>query len=155
MKLAHACLLLVSLSCSRPNDAADSGSQPNRPRYGAVMSEVGKRFELAGRAVSANRFELAAFEVGELRELFEGDLPRAELPKEGPSAILPGLADAFVKTRLPDLEKASVSRDRAAFANAFRAASASCNGCHQASGHGFVVVPPEVGSTVPDLSPVP
>jgi hypothetical protein len=119
------------------------------------MAEVGRRFERSGQAAAANRFELASFEVGELRELFEEDLGRAELPKEGPSASLPGMADAFVKSSLPSLEKASASRDRAAFAEAFRGASTTCNACHAASGHGFIVVPSELGKAVPDLSPVP
>ena len=119
------------------------------------MAEVGRRFELAGRATTANRFELAAFEVGELRELFEEDLSRAEPPKEGTSGVLPGFADAFLKGPLPALEKASAARDRTAFASAFRDASTTCNGCHQASGHGFVVVPSEMAVGVPDLSPLP
>ena len=83
----------LTVSCSQDKTPAPSGdseakgaaSEP-RPHFGSVMAEVGRRFELAGRAGLANRFELAAFEVGEIGELFEGELPRAELPKEGPTA---------------------------------------------------------------------
>jgi hypothetical protein len=35
------------------------------------MVQVARRFEVAGRAAAANRFELATFEAGELGELFE------------------------------------------------------------------------------------
>ena len=60
------------------------------------MVQVGRRFELAGRAAVANRFELAAFEAGELGELFENDVPRASLPKEGPTTQIPAMAKAFL-----------------------------------------------------------
>lgn len=119
------------------------------------MAEVGRRFELAGKASAANRFELASFEVGELGELFAEDLPRAELPKEGASTALPAMADAFAKTDVPALAKAADSRDSAAFASAFDGAAASCNACHRASGHGFVEVPSVPGQPVPALDAIP
>ena len=65
-----------------PGQAADGGA-PTAPqwRYGELMSEVGHRFETMGRAVKAHRYELAAFELDELQEIFEEDLPHAERPK--------------------------------------------------------------------------
>jgi mono/diheme cytochrome c family protein len=161
LSIFGAVALTAMVSCSRhpapaPSpDAAAVAKSGELPRYGAVMSDVGRRFELAGRAAAANRFELAAFEVGELQELFEGDLPRAELPKEGPSEALPSLAEAFLKTSPPDLAKAAAQRDRAAFAAAFERAAGTCNGCHKASGHGFIEVPSALGRSVPDLEPLP
>ena len=119
------------------------------------MAEVGRRFELTGRAASANRFELAEFEIGELGELFEGDLPRAEPPKEGPSAHLPGLAQAFVQTELPALAQAAKARDASAFAQAFQRASGACNGCHKASAKGFIEIPSRPGAAVPNVEPLP
>jgi cytochrome c553 len=148
MKVLFALLVLVA-GCSRPAPTS------HEPRYGAVMSEVGRRFELAGRAASANRFELAAFEVGELQELFDGDLRHAELPKEGDTTVLPAMADAFAKTNAPALLQAAKSKDARAFADAFERAAAACNGCHQASGHGFIEVPKAPGKAIPDLDAVP
>ena len=133
--------------------AAASAAKEPAPRYGAVMAEAGRRFELAGKAVNAGRFELAAFEVEELGELFEEDLPRAELPKEGPTESLPGLADAFLKTHPPELKKAADAKDRAAFTTAFQRAAETCNACHKASGHGFIEVPSVPGKAVPDIDP--
>lgn len=119
------------------------------------MAEVGRRFETAGRAANANRFELAEFEAGEIEELFESDVPNAELPKEGPTAHIPATAKAFLANNAPDLKRAAASKDRAAFAAAFQRASAACNGCHQASAKGFIQVPSEPGKGVPDLDPLP
>jgi hypothetical protein len=119
------------------------------------MAEVGRRWELAGRAAAANRFELAAFEIGEIEELFAGDLSRAELPKEGPSAQLPSLASAWVNTHPPALKKATEKHDAAAFAAEFERASGTCNACHKASEHGFLEIPTVAGKPVPNFDPLP
>lgn len=118
------------------------------------MAQVARRFELAGRAASANRFELAEFEAGEIEELFETDVPGAEMPREGPTAQIPVLAKAFLSTNAPELRKAAAARDRAAFSAAFRTAAAACNACHQASAKAFIQVPSEMGKAVPDVEPM-
>lgn len=159
--LAPAIALVVA--CSRPAGSSDakgaapssSASAGEKPRYGAVMAEVGRRFELAGRASAAGRFELAQFEVGEIGELFEGDLPRADLPKEGPTTALPALAKTFLDIHVPALERAATARDRAAFATAFEQAATACNGCHATSGHVFIEIPTVPGAVVPRLDPLP
>ncbi len=143
-------------ACSRSSapGSTDGGAQA-RPRYGAVMAEVGRRWELAGRAATANRFELAAFEIGEIEELFTEELARAELPKEGPSAQLPALASAWLSAHPKALEQAADKRDGAAFAAEFARASATCNACHKASDHGFLEIPTVAGLGVPSLDPLP
>jgi hypothetical protein len=122
--------------------------------FGDVMAQVARRFEIAGRAADANRFELAEFEVGEMQELFEGALPGAELPKEGPTAHIPAMAKAFREQASPALKRAAAAKDRAAFGRAFEHAAGLCNACHQASAKGFIQVPALPGHTVPDLDPV-
>ncbi|MGD0676385.1 MAG: hypothetical protein ABSC94_13280 [Polyangiaceae bacterium] len=154
---------LLTASCSRmgpshPPDDEHAKSQEARgdaPDLGDVMAQVGRRFELAGRAASANRFELAAFEAGELGELFEDDVPRANLPKEGPTAQIPSLAKAFLQAVPPELVKAAASKDRAAFATAFKNAAAMCNGCHASAAKGFIQIPSVPGQAVPLLDPLP
>jgi hypothetical protein len=152
---------LIGASCDRTSPLAEPApglsSDVGAPRQslGNVMAEVARRFELAGRAATANRFELAEFEAGEIAELFETDVPNAELPKEGPTAHIPGMAKAFLLTNAPDLRKAAGAKDRAAFATAFQNASSVCNACHQAAAKGFIQVPSEPGKSVPDLDPVP
>jgi len=117
--------------------------------------QVGRRFEVAGKAASANRFELAAFEVGELEELFENDVPRAKLPKEGPTAQIPSMAKAFLAAVPPELAKAAASEDRAAFAAAFQHAASMCNACHESAAKGFIKVPSIPGQAVPVMDPLP
>lgn len=131
------------------------GGEAEGPRYGALMAEVGTRFERMGRADIAGRFELAEFERGELEEIFEEDLPRAEPPRESAGVDLNGVAEAFRETNLPALQQAIVSKDAGAFREAFTLASETCNGCHRTSGHSFVEIPNQPGRPVPRLDPVP
>ena len=136
--------IVLSASCSRtsgspPSDDHEAKAEPQaeRPGLGEVMVQVARRFEVAGRAASANRFELAAFEANELGELFENDVPRASLPKEGPTAQIPAMAKAFLDSVPPELAKAAASRDRAAFALAFQHPAGMCNACHRVGCEGI------------------
>jgi hypothetical protein len=124
-------------------------------RYGELMSEVGHRFETMGRAVKAHRYELAAFELDELEEVFDEDLPHAERPKVPTEVNLDGLADAFRKTHPPELDDALKAHNQAAFAKAFARAAETCNGCHKVTGHPYIEVPGTPGSAVPRMDPIP
>jgi hypothetical protein len=153
--------LTMAGACSRETApsgstaATSSSAVAAKVGLGTVMVEVAHRFETAGRAANANRFALADFEIGELEELFETDVPGAELPKEGPTAHIPAMAKAFLDGNVPELKKAAAAGDRTAFAAAFQHAASVCNACHQAAAKGFIVVPSEPGKAVPDLDPLP
>ena len=156
--------LALTTRCSKPSasppsppvdDYEGAEGRPEGPGLGEVMVQVGRCFELAGRAATANRFELAAFEAGELGELFENDVPRASLPKEGPTAQIPAMAQAFLESIPPELTRAAASKDSGAFATAFEHAAATCNACHQSAGKGFIQVPSVPGRPVPALDPLP
>lgn len=151
---------ILLASCSKTEASPSLGSKEAKsseeaPGLGDVMVQVARRFEVAGRAASANRFELAAFEAGELGELFENDVPRATLPKEGPTAQIPMMAKAFLQAIPPELTKAAEGKDGAAFALAFQHAAAMCNACHTSAAKGFIQVPSVPGQSVPVLDPLP
>ena len=134
------------------------GAEPEeRPgaRYGALMAEVGLRFERLGRAAVARRFDLAESERGEIEEVFEEDLPKAEPPRESAGVNLAGVADAFRQTNLPDLKSALEAKDTTALGAAYSRAAETCNGCHRASGHAFIEIPGVPGRPVPRLDPIP
>jgi len=147
-------LCALSASCTRPEPPAPLKAA-DAPGLGEVMVTVGRRFEMAGRAAMANRWELAAFEAGELGELFESDVPHAQLPKEGPTAQIPALASAFLQSAPPDLQKAAETKDRAKFTAAFERAAAQCNACHVSAEKGFIQVPSVPGQSVPVVDPLP
>ncbi|HTJ81492.1 MAG TPA: cytochrome c [Polyangiaceae bacterium] len=135
----------------KPTSAAAS---PPPVSYGDAMANVARRFELVGKAASGGRFELASFEADEIGEVFEGTLPHAEPPKEGHPEVLPETAKAFLQTNVPDLERALESKDQSAIKAAFERTANACNGCHQASGHGFIEIPTVPGHAVPNTDPV-
>lgn len=117
------------------------------------MGDIGRRFELFGRACDGGRFELAEYELGEIGETFEDKLGNAEPPREGHPEVLPPMERDFVETELPNLQRAVASRDRSAAVAAFRQAAEACNSCHEASGHGFIEVPLEVSRAIPVTDP--
>ena len=147
-RLVLALASLIAAACSRVAPATSPA-----PRFGDLMAEVGHRFERAGRAAGAGRFALARYDIGELRELFEEDAPRAQLPA-GANFELHAQAQAFAHAQLGPLEQAATRADKAQFARAFAAAAAACNACHVAAGRGFLVVPSQPGEAVPLLTDV-
>lgn len=151
------CVALAS-SCSRPSTTASAGPTKAAPtatgapkRYGDIMAEVGRRFERAGHAVVAARWEFAGYDLGEIEELFEDDLPGALMP-EDVKVDLRSIAQAFANTHPGELKHAIRARDRAAFEAAFARTAATCNACHRAAGKAFIEVPSVVGRAVPQLT---
>lgn len=122
--------------------------------FGTVMAEIGRRFELLGRASLAGRYELADYQLGELEEAFTEALPHASPPKEGHPEVLPPLVSGFVQTAIPDLRAAIAAHDRATIDAAFARTATLCNRCHAESGHGFIEVPTAAGRSVPSTEPV-
>ncbi len=123
------------------------------PHFGDVMTQVGRRFELLGRAMQARRWELADFELGELRESFD-DIPTAQIPRDV-KADVRQLARGFVPTIEASLQEAVAKRDTAAAATSFASAAQVCNACHQASARRFIEVPDKLGEAVPRLDALP
>lgn len=119
------------------------------------MAEVGRRFEVLGRASLARRAELARYQAGELEELFSETLAHAEPPHEGHPEQLPALRRAFVEGPLRALTQELARPEQRELAQVFAQTAAACNGCHQASGHGFIEVSPALGAPVPRLDPLP
>lgn len=142
--------LVLLASCSKGGGAGGEARG-----LGDVMADVGRRFEVAGRAGAANRFDLAAYEADELGEIFENEVPRASLPKEGPTAQIPALAKQFLQTAPQALLKAAQAKDPVGFASAYADAAGQCNACHQSAEKGFIQVPVIPGQAVPVLVPVP
>lgn len=149
--------LSALLACSRPTSEGGRETAMTGPTlgYGAAMVDVGRRFELLGRAASGRRFELAEYQLGELEEVFVQALPRAVPPREGHPELLPELARAFAATTVADLRRSLAARDAKELDAGFARTATACNRCHQASGHGFIEVPTTPGRSIPNLDPLP
>jgi hypothetical protein len=71
----------ANATTAKPTPVATAA--PSAPkRYGDIMAEVGRRFERAGQAVVAGRWEMAGYDIGEIGELFEDDIPVAVIPED-------------------------------------------------------------------------
>ena len=103
-------ILLAFASCSSsssppptaavvPATPATVTVAPAARRFGDAMSEVARRFDRAGRAVEAGRWDLADYDLGEIEEVFEQDIPHAERPPDVPVDPTP-IAAAFAANAL-------------------------------------------------------
>jgi cytochrome c553 len=155
-----ACLAIVAAGCT------PKAAPPPEPSFGGVMAEIGRRFETTGAAIAAGRYALARYEVGEIEESFADELPHASLPKEGHPEVLGPQRVAFAAPGGPlarlgqalvaqPVDGQATDAQKRALADAFSEAAGACNGCHRASGHGFLDVPATPGRRVPNTDPLP
>jgi hypothetical protein len=86
-------------------------------------------------AARAERWELAAYQAGELEE----NLTQAARAG-GPYAQ--SLKD-FLKEQIQPLQKAISSQNIEQFRAAFQTTVEGCNDCHKATQHGFIIIPQE------------
>jgi hypothetical protein len=143
---------LLSLSCNRgaASARADAASAEAPKHWGELMPEVGHRFERAGRAVLAGRWELASYDLHELDEVLDDDLPHAQQPEDIHVDLLPMARDLAARG-VAAMQRAAQARDRAAFEAAFAQSAALCANCHHAANRAFIEVPTTLGAPVPTL----
>jgi len=153
--IAIAAVALLALAgCPQKSDQAapaPAPPAPEGPRIGALMTEIGHRFEMLGRAATAHRWELAAWELGELDEAL-AEVPKAVIPKDVNAETMRSFPQMLP---IGQLRSALEAKSDVALAAAFSQAAAVCNSCHQANARGFIEVPQEPGAAVPRLDPKP
>ena len=112
-----------------------SQSEAYVPGLGEFMSATQVRHAKLWFSGDAKNWELAAFELDEIKEGLEdagklhpshGDIPVPEMIKANLDAPLTALA------------KAIEGKDRNEFRRAFDTLTAGCNACHTAAGHAFI-----------------
>jgi hypothetical protein len=112
------------------------------------MEEAGRRFERAGRAVIAGRWDLATYDLHELDEIFAEDLAASSWHGK---AELSAMALQFQKQQLVALRVAVGSHDRGAFAHAAANAARACNACHKKAVQAYIEISETLGADVPLL----
>ncbi len=96
-----------------------------QPGLGTVMIEYGNRFSRLYFAAKAGNWDMAKYQVDEMREIQEV----GEITRPGRAPML----KAFESNFLDALDKAVQGKDSNAFNTAYNQAVAGCNGCHAAS----------------------
>ena len=90
-----------------------------------------------GLAGKARNWDYAAYEASELRNAF------GRIGRTIPTYRKQALTDAFANNILPSMDKldaAIKAKDGAGFDAAYKEVTASCNNCHGALDHAFVVI---------------
>lgn len=138
--------LIMLATCTH---AASPAEAPHK-RSGPSMLEVGIRFERAGKAALALRWDLASYDLVEIGEVFEADFATA---KWLANADAPRLLRKFTDETVPALQQAAKRRDPDAFKLAVAAAARACNECHRATGKTFLEISETLGAPVPTVGP--
>jgi len=136
--LAAAAISVAALA-QAPPAPAPAGPQPDyHPSFGDLMTfAVQPRHIKLGMAGKARNWEYAAYEASELRNAF------GRIGRTIPNYRKQTLSDMFAQNILPSMDKldaAIKAKDGAAFDGAYKEVTASCNNCHGALDHGFVVI---------------
>src|SRR2546423_11561754 len=132
-----------------PLTAQAQPKEPFTPGLGEIMTLQQMRHLKLWFAGQAGNWPLADYELDELKEGFE-DIVKYFPVKDGvPSGPM---ASAVIEKEVAELNKAIEAKDRKQFATAFDRLTASCNACHQASKHAFIVIRRPAGNSYPNQS---
>lgn len=107
------------------------------PGLGEFMAAIQLRHAKLWFAGKAKNWQLAAYELDELREVFEDAAKYQPEFKGKPIAELIG---QVTNEPMASLEKAIRTKDATGFAKALDQLSAACTSCHQSTGYGFISI---------------
>lgn len=133
-------LAVAALAISFAADAAEKSAdaaQAYLPGLGEIMSATQMRHAKIWFAGKAGNWELAHYELDEIREGLDDAVKFHPVFKNVPvSAML----DQLTAQPLADLDAAIAAKDSAGFRKAFDSLTGACNACHRAAGHGYIVI---------------
>ena len=141
MKLAVLAAAAVALAL--PLAASAEQQKPFTPGLGEIMTLQQMRHLKLWFAGRSGNWDLADYELDELKEGFE-DIGTYFPTKDGvPTGPM---AAAIVEKEVAELDKAIKAKNAKGFVAAFDRLTASCNACHQASKKEFIVVQRPTGN---------
>ncbi len=141
------CVLWVGLSCGAcavetgPAAAAkqvENHTENYVPGMGEIMGATQMRHAKLWFAGTAGNWELAGYELDEIREgMADAVKYHPVFKKDAPIA---DMLDKLTAQPLNDLENAIKAGDGAKFRKSFDRLTKACNDCHQAASQGFIVI---------------
>ena len=131
------------------NNASSEPAQPYTPGLVEFMMHVQSHHAKLWLAGNARNWDLADYQVDELKELLEDIAKRVPDYKGTPVGKM---IEAATMPPIGDIEGAIKSRDSAKFAAAFNRLTAACNACHEAANRGFIVIQRPATSPFPNQS---
>lgn len=143
-------VLMTSLVIVVATSSADGESaQPYTPGLVEFMMAVQSHHSKLWLAGSARNWELADYQVDELKELLEDIAKRVPDYKGTPVGKM---IEAVTMPPISDIESAIKNRDGTKFMAAFDRLTAACNACHEAANRSFIVVQRPATSPFPNQS---
>ncbi|TMJ04228.1 MAG: cytochrome c [Alphaproteobacteria bacterium] len=134
---AFAICLPFAAHAQQSQPPAVAAKEPFTPGLGEIMTLQQMRHLKLWFAGQAGNWPLAGYELDELKEGFE-DIVKYFPTKDGvPTGAM---ATAVIEKEVAEVNKAIEAKDRKQFGTAFDRLTASCNACHQASKHDFIVI---------------
>jgi hypothetical protein len=155
----RSCVLLALLGCAAltfciqatlaqsvaPAASNETGYLPSISDF--MIETIQPRHVRLWVAARNGDWPFAAYELGNLKGAFDR-LGRAHpVEREIP---LQDLISGLTAPAFEDLHKAIQSKDATAFAKAYGDLTSTCNACHQATGHGVVVIRAPTDSSISD-----
>jgi len=119
--------------------AADErlAAKPYVPGFGEFMAGTQVRHAKLWFAGEAENWELAAYEVDEIKEGLED---AAKLHPTHKGVPVADMIKSSLDAPLAELEAAIAAKDKSRFARAFDGLTSACNACHTAASYGFIKV---------------
>ena len=149
MKKLTVALMASFAIVAATNSANSESAQPYTPGLVEFMMTVQSHHLKLWLAGSARNWELADYQVDELKELLEDIAKRVPDYKGTPVGKM---IEAVTMPPISDIESAIKFRDGAKFMAAFDRLTAACNACHEAANRGFIVVQRPATSPFPNQS---
>ena len=132
-----------------PGAVTSEPAKPYEPGLVEFMMHVQSHHAKLWLAGNARNWDLADYQVDELKELLEDIAKRIPVYKEVPVGKM---IEATTMAPIGDVEAAIKARDGKAFASGFDKLTVGCNSCHEAANRGFIVVQRPTTSPFPNQS---
>jgi hypothetical protein len=135
-----------------PLPAAKEAPKNYTPGLEQFMGVIQNEHAKLWYAGQARNWELAAYQLGEIKEIMSDVQDLVPTFKNLPLA---DMLDTVITNQIADLEKALDAKDFTKFSASYGKLTEACNSCHQAAGNGFVVIqrPTQAGFSNQNFAP--
>ncbi|MBI3335939.1 cytochrome c [Candidatus Peregrinibacteria bacterium] len=141
-------LLLCSCTAQTPNRdrvaALEQKLVELKPGLGEIMGIVQQHHAKLFYSGTRGNWELAQYQIDEIKEGLE-DVAKYYPTFKEVKLPLKDLIPKMMDEPLRNVASAIQKKDAKAFKTAFAAMTKSCNSCHQAAEHGFIVIQAPIG----------
>jgi|RhiMethySRZTD1v2_1073278.scaffolds.fasta_scaffold2905034_1 hypothetical protein len=141
--------LVAGLAVAATTEATSEAAEPYTPGLVEFMMHVQSHHAKLWLAGNARNWDLADYQVDELKELIEDIAKRIPEYKGTPVGKM---IESTTMPPIGEIEGAIKARDSGKFAAAFDRLTAACNMCHEAANRGFIVIQRPAASAFPNQS---